>query len=93
MICFIFFCFGIVIVKSAIVHIPKFLLVLNNNLLHSRLVNPDYAWIVKPVLKIMDSLHQPNVPPGVSPKHTHDGEMLAPAKVSIFLKLTKVHFF
>ena len=48
-----------------------------------RLVNPDYAWIVKPVLKVIDC-HQPNVPPGVSPKHTHDGEIVTPAKVFLF---------
>ena len=49
-----------------------------------RLVNPDYAWIVKPVLKVIDC-HQPNVPPGVSPKHTHDGEIVTPAKVCFIL--------
>ena len=48
-----------------------------------RLVNPDYAWIVKPVLKVIDC-HQPNVPPGVSPKHSHDGEIVTPAKVFSF---------
>ena len=45
-----------------------------------RLVNPDYAWIVKPVLKVID-YQQPNVLPGVSPKHNYDGDIITPANV------------
>ena len=51
-----------------------------------RLVNPDYAWIVKPVLKVID-YQQPNVPPGVSPKHTYDGDVVTPAKVRLFSRI------
>lgn len=40
-----------------------------------RLVNPDYAWIVKPVLKVMDTASN-KLPAGVSPKHSYDGEVL-----------------
>ena len=42
-----------------------------------RLVNPDYAWIVKPVLKIMET----QLAPGMSPKHSYDGEIVTPSKL------------
>ena len=53
-----------------------------------KLVNPDYAWIVKPVLKIMDS--QSNLPPGVSPKHSHEGEIIVPPKLKPRLDVLEV---
>merc|ERR1712079_740331 len=47
-----------------------------------RLVNPNYAWIVKPVLKVSpSSTSMANLPPGVSPKHSYDGEMIIPASL------------
>ena len=42
-----------------------------------KLVNKDYAWIVKPVLKISSSGPESSLPPGVSPKHSHDGHFKA----------------
>ena len=44
-----------------------------------RLVNPNYAWIVKPVLKVSSSSSS-NLPPGVSPKHSHDGDIIVPSR-------------
>ena len=38
-----------------------------------KLVNKDYAWIVKPVLKVSSSSSESTLPPGVSPKHSHEG--------------------
>ena len=45
-----------------------------------RLVNPDYAWIVKPVLKVVEI--GAHLPAGVSPKHSYDGDIL-PTSTSI----------
>lgn len=54
-----------------------------------RLVNADYAWIVKPVLKLEEP--QSTLPPGVSPKHTHDGEVLpVTSKVKSRLEVLEV---
>ena len=45
-----------------------------------RLVNSDYAWIVKPVLKVTTTESSPQLPPGVSPKHGHDGHIIDDAQ-------------
>ena len=44
-----------------------------------RLVNSNYAWIVKPVLKISST--PSSLPPGVSPKHSYDGDIIVPTAV------------
>ena len=44
-----------------------------------RLVNSNYAWIVKPVLKISSA--PSSLPPGVSPKHSYDGDIIVPTAV------------
>ena len=47
-----------------------------------KLVNKDYAWIVKPVLKVSTSDSSSNsLPPGVSPKHSHEGHFKVSAEV------------
>lgn len=53
-----------------------------------RLVNPEYAWIIKPVLKLMDP--QPNLPPGVSPKHSHGGEIVTPSRIKPRLDVLEI---
>ena len=50
-----------------------------------KLVNSQYAWIVKPVLKIEES----NLP-AASPKHSHDGEILPMNKVKSRLEVLEV---
>lgn len=47
-----------------------------------KLVDPNYAWIVKPVLKISDARTSEPLGPGVSPKHNLDGDEFMPNALS-----------
>ena len=44
----------------------------------------DYAWIVKPVLKVTTTEAIQHLPlPGVSPKHGHDGHIVAGSNTEV----------